>query len=43
MFEYDKAKGEYWRFDELSSVKLSEEDGLKFFPDKTKKGLRIFS
>lgn len=40
MFEYNKAKGEYWRFDELSNVKLKE---LKFYPDKTKKGLRFFA
>lgn len=43
MFEYDKTKGEYWRFDELSSIKLCKEEGLKFYPDKTKKGLRFFS
>lgn len=49
MFEYDKAKGEYWRFDELSFEKLYKSSGnfdgfgLKFFPDKTKKGLRFFS
>lgn len=42
MFEYNKTKGEYWRFDELSSIKLFSE-GLKFYPDKTKKGLRFFS
>jgi len=47
MFEYDKAKGEYWRFDELSFVKLykhgSELEGLKLYPDKTKKSLRFFA
>ena len=49
MFEYDKAKGEYWRFDELSYLKLYKYNsildgyGLKFFPDKTKKGLRFFA
>jgi len=49
MFEYDKAKGEYWRFDELSYEKLYKHNGildgygLKFFPDSTKKGLRFFS
>lgn len=49
IFEYDKAKGEYWRFDELSLVKLYKHNnllegyGLKFFPGKTKKGLRFFS
>ncbi len=40
MFEYDKTKGEYWRFDELSNAKLKE---LTFYPDKTKKGLRFFA
>lgn len=40
MFEYNKARGEYWRFDELSYPKLYK---LKFFPDKTKKGLRFFT
>lgn len=43
MFEYNKIKGEYWRFDELSSIKLYKEDGLSFYPDKTKKGLRFFA
>lgn len=48
IFEYDKTKGEYWRFDELSYLKLYryrsklDEYGLKFFPNKTKKGLRFF-
>ncbi len=47
MFEYDKAKGEYWRFDELTNVKLYKRtealEGLTFYPDKTKKGLRFFA
>lgn len=42
IFEYDKTKGEYWRFDELSSIKLYKDDGLRFYPDKTKKDLRFF-
>lgn len=49
MFEYNKTKGSYWRFDELSLPKLYSHKGnidgfgLKFFPDSTKKGLRFFS
>lgn len=50
MFEYNKAKGSYWRFDELSYPKLVKSPegkidgwGLKFFPDKTKKDLLFFS
>ena len=46
MFEYDKKPGQYWRFDELSTVKLykkDEESGLSFFPPDTKKDLRFFS
>lgn len=49
VFEYDKTRGEYWRFDELSYLKLYKYQsrldghGLKFFPDKTKKGLRFFA
>ncbi len=49
IFEYNKAKGEYWRFDELTLPKLYIQNevldgfGLKFFPDNTKKGLRFFS
>jgi len=49
VFEYDKTKDEYWRFKELSLPKLYKNKeildgyGLKFFPDKTKKGLRFFS
>lgn len=43
MFEYNKTKGQYWRFDELSAIKLYKQDeGLKFYPDKTKKDLRFF-
>ncbi|NCU31848.1 MAG: DUF3800 domain-containing protein, partial [Candidatus Moranbacteria bacterium] len=47
MFEYNKEKGEYWRFDEISLPKLYTKDkkldgfGLKFFPDKTKKDLHL--
>jgi Protein of unknown function (DUF3800) len=49
IFEYNKEKGKYWRFDELSYEKLYKFNGkldgygLKFFPDNTKKGLRFFS
>lgn len=46
MFEYDKKPGQYWRFDELSTVKLykaDEESGLNFFPPDTKKDLRFFN
>ncbi len=42
IFEYDKTKSEYWRFNELSSIKLYKKNGLKFYPDKTKKDLRFF-
>ncbi len=46
IFEYNKAKGEYWRFDELSYIKFykqnKELEGLRIYPDKTKKGLRFF-
>lgn len=46
MFEYNKAKGEYWRFDELSRIKFYKQNkelqGLRIYPDKTKKGLRFF-
>lgn len=46
MFEYNKAKGEYWRFDELSRIKFykqnEELEGLTIYPDKTKKGLHFF-
>src|SRR3989338_4188771 len=44
----DKKANEYWRFNELSLIKLYKQDGvlngfgLKFFPDKTKKDLRFF-
>src|SRR3989344_646566 len=44
MFEYDKVKGEYWRFDELSAKKLYKQGkGLKYYPNKTRKDLRFFS
>lgn len=49
IFEYNKTKSEYWRFEELSFEKLYKQNdkldgyGLKFFPDKTKNGLRFFS
>ena len=48
IFEYNKRREEYWRFNELSFIKLYKHKGLldgyglKFFPDKTKKGLRFF-
>lgn len=47
-FEYDKSKDDYWRFRELSYPKLYKHGdivdgyGLKYFPDKTKKDLRLF-
>lgn len=46
MFEYDKKPGQYWRFDELSTIKLYKKDegsGLDFFPPDTKKDLRFFN
>lgn len=49
VFEYNKTEEEYWRFKELSAPKFYKNGdildgyGLKFFPDKTKKGLRFFS
>ncbi len=49
IFEYNKKTDEYWRYKEISSKKLSKNGaivdgvGLKFFPDKTKKGLRFFA
>lgn len=49
IFEYNKSKGEYGRFDELSFEKLYKHNklldgyGLKSFPENTKKGLRFFS
>jgi hypothetical protein len=49
MFEYNKQRGSYWRFEELSYPKLCKNPqgdidgwGLKFFPDKTKKDLLFF-
>lgn len=49
VFEYNKKQDDYWRFKELSLLKLYKQNGildgfgLKFFPDNTKKGLRFFS
>lgn len=50
MFEYQKTKGSYWRFDELSHPKLIKSSdgkidgwGLKVFPKSTKKDLSLFS
>src|SRR3989344_3772779 len=50
LFEYDKKTGEYWRFDEITNLKLFRSSnnklvgyGLQFFPDRTKKDLRFFS
>lgn len=50
MLEYNKPQGKYWRFDELSYPKFVKGPegsidgwGLKFFPDKTKKDLLLFS
>lgn len=48
IFESNKTKDEYWRFRELSFPKLYSKNGkidgygLKYFPDKTKKDLKIF-
>lgn len=48
VFEYNKTKEEYWRFNELSFLKLYKKEeivddfGLKYFPDKTKKDQRFF-
>lgn len=49
VFEYNKKKGEYWRFSELTLPKLYKSStgkligyGLKLFPDESKKGLRFF-
>ena len=49
IFQYNKSKEQYWRFNELSFPKLYKYGevldgyGLKFFPDKTKKDLSFFS
>lgn len=50
VFEYNKTKEDYWRFQEVTLPKLYKDAsgrllgyGLKFFPDKSKKGLRFFS
>lgn len=50
IFEYNKKKEEYWRFNETVIPKLrvgnnGELDGIgiKFFPEASKKGLRYFS
>lgn len=47
-FEYNKKKDEYWRYKEITFPKLYRKGsrvdgfGLKFFPDKSKKGLCYF-
>ncbi|MFC1600649.1 DUF3800 domain-containing protein [Patescibacteria group bacterium] len=48
VLEYNKARGEYWRFKELTYPKLIKSKsgifdgyGLKIFPDNTKKGLKL--
>jgi len=40
IFEYNKKKDEYWRFEELTYPKLKE---LKVFPEESKKGLRFYN
>lgn len=40
IFEYDKKKSEYWRFEKLTYPKLKE---LKVFPEESKKGLRFYN
>lgn len=54
IFEYNKQRGEYWRFDEITYPKLYfytkdtsgrpqiDGTGLKFFPEQTKKDFRFF-
>ena len=48
VFEYNKTATEYWRFSDVTLPKLYRVNGkldgygLKFFPDKTKKDLKIF-
>jgi len=48
IFEYNKSSDEYWRFKDITLPKLCKENGeldgygLKFFPEKTKKGLKFF-
>src|SRR3989344_3979616 len=50
IFEYNKNKEEYWRFNELTFPKLDRSNegkiigyGLKFFPDNKKKDLKFFA
>lgn len=43
VFQYDKKQDEYWRYKEISKIKLLDDIGLKFFPDKKKKDLNFFS
>ncbi len=40
IFEYNKKRDEYWRFEKLTSPKLKE---LKVFPEESKKGLRFYN
>lgn len=54
IFEYDKKRGEYWRFDDVTYPKLhfytKDQKGdpvidgisLKFFPEQTKKDFRFY-
>jgi len=54
IFEYNKKKGDYWRFDKLSYLKLCsykedinrkpiiDENSLKFFPGETKKDFQFY-
>ncbi len=42
LFEYNKRQKDYWRYNEISKLKLIKEINLKFFPDKKKKDLNFF-
>jgi len=48
IFEYDKKKEDYWRFNDVTFPKLCRKGrrvngiGLKFFPEESKKGLNYF-
>lgn len=43
VFQYNKTQDEYWRYKETSKIKLLDDIGLKFFPDKKKKDLNFFN
>lgn len=42
ILSYDKKFAEYWRFEKMVLAKLQLPDGLKIFPEESKKGLRCF-